>query len=191
MAYENKTNLTQKKIKRAFLEILTEKKFDSVTIGDIVNKAGIHRSSFYRYYEDKYQLAGSIEYQIMCHLREKRKSWMAKNPDIDLADPDSMMHLFLAINDFAPAINILLSQNGDPSFEVRLRNVMMEKFFRNSKYADVSSDKLLLLREFSIDMIIQTYKYWASPNKELSAKELANLLSDIYQKGFRHAVENI
>ncbi|KRN03814.1 TetR/AcrR family transcriptional regulator [Holzapfeliella floricola] len=191
MAYENKTNLTQENIRRAFLKILKDKKFDDVTINDIVQQAGIHRSSFYRYYEDKYQLAGHIECYIMAHIRENRKKWMQKNPDIDIADPNAMMHLFLAIDKYAPAIHILLGPNGDPSFEVRLRHIMIEKFFENSKYETASNDKLSLLKEFSIDIIIQTYKYWASPKKKLSAKELADLLSDIFQKGFTYAIENM
>ena len=47
---------TQNIIKDAFMELLKEKTFSSITINHICEKAMIHRSTFYRHYEDKYEL---------------------------------------------------------------------------------------------------------------------------------------
>lgn len=47
---------TKKIIIIAFQDLLYSNMFDSITINDICKKAMIHRSSFYRYFKDKYDL---------------------------------------------------------------------------------------------------------------------------------------
>lgn len=53
-------SLSQKRTKRiiiiAFQDLLYTHMLDSITVNDICEKAMIHRSSFYRYFEDKYDL---------------------------------------------------------------------------------------------------------------------------------------
>ena len=47
---------TKKNIKNAFGELMEGSDFDSLSISDIVKKAGINRSTFYDHYQDKYHL---------------------------------------------------------------------------------------------------------------------------------------
>jgi AcrR family transcriptional regulator len=43
-------------IMKAFLELLDRKPLSAITVNDICEEAKIHRSTFYRYYEDKFDL---------------------------------------------------------------------------------------------------------------------------------------
>lgn len=45
-------NFTKKAIKEAFIDLLTERPLNRVTVKDIVEKCGINRSSFYYHYRD-------------------------------------------------------------------------------------------------------------------------------------------
>lgn len=45
---------------KTFFECLEEKDFSQVTVGEIAEKALINRSSFYRYYTDKYALRDTV-----------------------------------------------------------------------------------------------------------------------------------
>lgn len=45
-------NFTKKAIKEAFIELLTERPLNQITVKDIVEKCGINRSSFYYHYKD-------------------------------------------------------------------------------------------------------------------------------------------
>lgn len=47
---------TKRNIKIAMISLLNEKDFCSITIQDIIDRALINRSTFYRYYKDKYDL---------------------------------------------------------------------------------------------------------------------------------------
>lgn len=43
-------------LQRAFLEVLRQKRFDSITIQDITEQADVNRTTFYAYFPDKYAL---------------------------------------------------------------------------------------------------------------------------------------
>lgn len=47
---------TRKIIRDSFIELISKKSFDSITINDIAEKAQINRSTFYLHYTDKYEL---------------------------------------------------------------------------------------------------------------------------------------
>ncbi|MGE1109647.1 TetR/AcrR family transcriptional regulator [Bacillus wiedmannii] len=64
---------TQNIIKDAFMELLKEKTFSSITINHICEKAMIHRSTFYRHYEDKYELFSDVSNFIAINLFEQTK----------------------------------------------------------------------------------------------------------------------
>jgi AcrR family transcriptional regulator len=47
-------------IRKTLIDLIAEKGFDAVTVGDIADRAMINRSTFYRHYPDKYALVTSI-----------------------------------------------------------------------------------------------------------------------------------
>ncbi|MDU8924447.1 TetR/AcrR family transcriptional regulator [Pasteurellaceae bacterium LIM206] len=61
---EEKTDLrvikTHKVIRQALVDLLNEKGFDEISVQDILNKALVNRTTFYRYYSGKVDLAGKM-----------------------------------------------------------------------------------------------------------------------------------
>lgn len=55
---------TKRDITNAFMKLLTTKTFSFITIQDICEKSLVHRSTFYRYYEDKYDLLNKVTTMI-------------------------------------------------------------------------------------------------------------------------------
>lgn len=52
-------------IRKAFIELLSEKDFKKITVTDIVNRADINRSTFYVHYSDIFALVDEIENEIV------------------------------------------------------------------------------------------------------------------------------
>ena len=52
-----RTKKTREKIEEKFIQLLQEKSFPKITVQDILDAAGINRTTFYRHYQDKYELA--------------------------------------------------------------------------------------------------------------------------------------
>lgn len=47
---------TKKTLREALLSLISEKDFDKIAVTEICNRALVNRMTFYKYYEDKYQL---------------------------------------------------------------------------------------------------------------------------------------
>ena len=64
MSHEVQTDLrirrTYKFLQEAIIELITAKGFDALTVGDIAERAMINRATFYRHYQDKYDLVAKI-----------------------------------------------------------------------------------------------------------------------------------
>ena len=51
---------TEEAIRSAFVSLVAEEGFDAVTVQQILERARVNRSTFYRHYADKYALAGAL-----------------------------------------------------------------------------------------------------------------------------------
>ena len=59
---------TQKLLREALIELIEERGFDALTIGELTERALVSRAAFYRNYEDKYDLVGQIFEEAMSAL---------------------------------------------------------------------------------------------------------------------------
>src|SRR5690606_18236250 len=58
------TERTRRQILQSFKNVLQAKRFSAITVRDICDDALIHRTTFYRYYEDKYHLLKDFVYHL-------------------------------------------------------------------------------------------------------------------------------
>ena len=63
-------NRTRAKIERAFWDLYLEKKFRRVTVQEIVQRAGIHRSTFYIYFQAVEDIFSAIKERQLSLLQE-------------------------------------------------------------------------------------------------------------------------
>lgn len=77
MTYTNKQLRTRRELFATMEKLLYEKRFEEITINDICDRALITRSTFYRYFKDKYDLTeGLIEYIGDRDLNKRRTSYI-------------------------------------------------------------------------------------------------------------------
>ena len=60
---------TKANIKRVFIELLYREEFGKITVQEILDNALINRSTFYKYYTDKYDLAEQIVGEVINDTR--------------------------------------------------------------------------------------------------------------------------
>jgi Transcriptional regulator len=61
---------SQEAIKKAILELMSEKNFDDITIRDIADSANVNRGTIYLHYMDKYDLLDKLIEEHIGNLRE-------------------------------------------------------------------------------------------------------------------------
>ena len=59
---------TQQLIKEAFIHLINEKGFNSLTVSDITREAGVSRGTFYVHYTDKFELLTKIEDELIDNI---------------------------------------------------------------------------------------------------------------------------
>lgn len=68
MSYEEQTDLrirrTHHFLQEAMIELITEKGFEAITVGEIAERAMINRATFYRHYQDKYDLVAKASFSL-------------------------------------------------------------------------------------------------------------------------------
>lgn len=67
MVQKRKTS-TKEDIKEALIQLLSEERFDNISISKLCKRAGINRGTFYLYYQDKYQMVDSLKNDIISQL---------------------------------------------------------------------------------------------------------------------------
>lgn len=87
---------SKSELKRAFLKLLRENAFDRISVMQICNEANITRGTFYKYYEDKYELLYAIILDIRKMISSKYHEMIdekraEKDPDGCLAEIVEMM----------------------------------------------------------------------------------------------------
>lgn len=66
---------TQKLIRDALISLLEEHSLDSITVGDITERAMVSRTVFYRYYHDKYELIERMFEENIAALQHDIDPW--------------------------------------------------------------------------------------------------------------------
>ena len=67
MIQKRKTS-TKEDIKEALIQLLSEEKFDNISISKLCKRAGINRGTFYLHCQDKYQMVDSLKKEIISQL---------------------------------------------------------------------------------------------------------------------------
>ncbi|KRM96041.1 hypothetical protein FC19_GL001108 [Liquorilactobacillus aquaticus DSM 21051] len=192
MEYVRQRKLTQQKIKKGFIFLMQNNKFETITVNDISKKAEISRSSFYRYYFDKYELMNEIEDDILEAIKDFQKKQLNQDTaNFDISNSNYIEELLLFMEKYSAEINGLLNNNSNTSFENKLRAKLTNKLYTIARKS-VSTIKMnvkkkqvfQLVVEYMTGMIIQTFKFWSSPDCKMSVKELSDLLNNIKLNGF-------
>lgn len=73
---DRRVKKTKRAIQNAFAELMLEKRIQDITVQELVDKADIHRATFYSHYHDIYDLYEQIE----CDMISEFSSIMKNDP---------------------------------------------------------------------------------------------------------------
>lgn len=73
------SNITKRALAAALKELMEEKAFDKISVGDICEKCDMNRKSFYYHFRDKYDLVNWIfdtEFIAAAHTKNYEDAWL-------------------------------------------------------------------------------------------------------------------
>src|SRR6185295_2039804 len=102
---------TRKMLRDAMIALVIQKGFPSITVNDIVQLAMVNRATFYRHYQDKYDLVESYLDELYAELNA------APLPALGPEEPNPhLVKLFEHIRDNAPFYRAMLGPHGYSGF---------------------------------------------------------------------------
>jgi AcrR family transcriptional regulator len=138
MSHEEQTDLrirrTHKFLQEAMIELITEKGFDAITVGDIAERAMINRATFYRHYQDKYDLVAKIfeetANQLVANMKPLHKDPRQSAPE-NL--PEIWVQVFEHVAEHTRLYRAMLGKNGSSWFAARMREHIIKLILENER----------------------------------------------------------
>jgi AcrR family transcriptional regulator len=174
---------THKFLQAAMIELVTEQGFDTITVGDIAQRAMINRATFYRHYQDKYDLVAKIFEDTINELAENMKPF---HKDIRQRETENPLEIwtqfFEHVADHDRLYRAMLGQHGSSWFAARMREqtikLMLESERRwkdqvkPSQPIDPAMPQELPAMQLS-HVLIGTIVWWLESEKSYTPKHMA------------------
>ncbi len=187
MSHEEQTDLrirrTHKFLQEAMIELITEKGFDAITVGDIAERAMINRATFYRHYQDKYDLVAKIFEETANELVENMKPFRKGMGQSETENPPEIwIQFFEHVAEHARLYRAMLGKNGSSWFAARMREhvikIMLEQERRwrqqmePSQPIDPAMPQELPGMQLS-HVLIGTIVWWLESEKSYTPRQMA------------------
>lgn len=166
---DGRIKYTKMVIRQAFIELLRERHIEKISVTDICKSADINRATFYRYYDNQYDLLSSIENEI---LEEIKIEVLDKTDNID----DLIRVIFCLFNERKEEWTLLLSDHADSRF---ISKIYM--FFGGYFKKDDFSDEGKMRYQFLLYGFSGLFNYWVKTGMKEAPEKMAE-----YAIQFRH-----
>lgn len=114
---------TKAALKEAFWSLYQQKSIEQISIREITDRAGYNRGTFYLYFKDVYDILEQVEQSLIDAIYD--------SPLMRCAETDTHIHVNEMIpgiiqiyRDFSPKLKVLLGPHGDPSFTLKIQNIL-------------------------------------------------------------------
>lgn len=156
------TDATRKSIVDAFWRIYQHKRIDHITVREIASEANVHRSTFYRYFEDVYDLLNRFEEEL---LTEIYGALQGKRVPMELVE---------ALSAFAERICHLTGTSGDSEFRKKLEE-KIKPIFLSMVNVPADSPVTGYLFTFAVSTILTNLHYWNEHRELFTIQQVAEM----------------
>ncbi|MBY7737949.1 TetR/AcrR family transcriptional regulator C-terminal domain-containing protein [Paenibacillus sp. FSL W8-0439] len=184
--YAEKNRKTKQLIQTSFIQILQNKSFELITVGDITKIAQINRGTFYLHYKDKFDLLEQIEQQLFEDLGnhiDELQSRYSSTHTFEKGQEQLAATLFSSIKMHSPILKIFLSDHGRTGFHLRFRNAFSEKVRFNLEKNESFNANLKVPMEYFLSFITSAFlgliEQWVQNGLDKTPQEMTVLYIDI------------
>ncbi|MGG0846601.1 TetR/AcrR family transcriptional regulator [Peribacillus simplex] len=169
---------TQGAIKKAFLEMMSEKNFDSITIQDIADRANVNRATVYLHYLDKFDLLDKIMEEHITNMSEFCES------ETELDWIESTVHCMEYLENNYLFFSTMLASEGARYFRSRFVLHNIEEF---KKDVDITKGKNLgqsedIVVEFVANAYVGVVEWWLKNGMPYPPQEMAEKVGKLLER---------
>lgn len=149
---------TRKAIYAAFLQLLNQKDYESITVQEIIDLADVGRSTFYSHYESKELLLDELCRYLFHHLFEREEH---------LTIEEYLTHIFLHFKKNQDHVTSLLFSKNDYFLRQLQKELEHHVYPMVAEDLQVSYPKIpaSYLKHFVVSNFIETLTWWLKKGK--------------------------
>ena len=172
---------TIRHIRSVFMDLYAEHGIDGITVNSLCKECGIAKSTFYLYFEDKYQILEAVENDVLSQLREVCNSFRSCDfRGRDLRRPlENARATVRCLTENGDTLRALMGKHGDPRFSYKWKKNIAEAFrdsFRAAKGDNSGADIACTI--FSSGLI-GLYTQFLFDGPQVTERELAIILVNL------------
>jgi AcrR family transcriptional regulator len=171
---------TRKLLQKALLDAASEKGFAQVTVRDITERAMVNRATFYRHYEDKYDLLRQYLEELSGMIDSQGETSSAKDGPNMSADslPAGLVNLYRHIQANKDFYRVMLGNQGDPAFCAQSFRGFIERGLRRmlasqAPRTDPGRPPVDLIVSYLLNAGIGAMIWWLEQDQPCSPEQMA------------------
>lgn len=166
---------TRQIIMKTFMELMSEKKFEKITINEIADRANINRGTIYLHYIDKYDL---LDKCIETYIAQLFQHCSGKPNQKENPTNTVLRNTFEYLQENFKHYKILLTNEGVPLFRNQLNKIISQMLNNqvNCKTKDISMQVKI---QFLTSAIVGVLEWWVVNLMPVSVDEISEQLWDI------------
>jgi len=161
----------------AFWSLYSQKKIEHISIKAITDKAGYHRSTFYEYFIDIYDLLNQFEDELVARIKEEGIQSLKIETNNNFVQ--ILADVYEAQGEY---LRVLLGENGDPHFAKKLKAEMGSALVRRFGLPENDIHTSYII-EFGFSAIMATLTLWYQSDKNLPSNEHVVLVRSMLMYG--------
>lgn len=183
---DQRTRITKRLIREAFLELLSQKDIRHITVRELCEKAEINRGTFYKYYLDVYDLKEQIENELLHEFADSVNRF-AESGALDSVY-EVCRTVFALLKENSELCMILLGRDANDSIIDKFVSIGRDIFITayRGMFPNVETEKLERYYLFISGGCVVSLRRWILSGMTDSAQEMARDLAGIMTEGVKY-----
>jgi AcrR family transcriptional regulator len=179
---DRRVKFTKILLKNSLVELMRRHPLSKISVKLLCETADINRSTFYAHYTDQYDLLRQLEQEVIVELEKHiSKDDFSKHTSQTVEALNQIM-IYIAKN--ADLFKILLSENGDSTFQRKIMLLAQQKTItdlRNDQFMDPRTSEYLQC--FVTTGALSILQKWLEDDMVESPESMSDLASKLLYKG--------
>ena len=171
---------SQEAIKKAVIELMSEKKFDDITLQDIADRANVNRGTIYLHYLDKFDLLDRLIDEHINVLRVQCKE--AAEMELDFVESNIGWFEYFESN--YSFFSTMLASSKASYFRSRFQDLLIEEIKNDIDTTKVINRELNeeVILQFIVTSFVGMVEWWITKEMPLPPRVIAEQLGTLLDR---------
>jgi len=175
---------TRMALQKAMIELTVEKGFAGLTVGDICERAMVNRATFYRHYQDKYDLLERFMYAAyeLTYAGEQAPAPRGSAASGGEQSASGLVKLLDHVRKFAGFYQVIIGPKGEPGFAHRVQEYIAQRLRTEAPEQRAHDPRLLPLDlnlSYASHAGIGVIRWWVEHTEQYTPEQVATWLNQL------------